>query len=120
MYEYREFTMKTIVVATDFAGTSYGAINYAKQLAICFSAKILLVHVVDSKPSALPAKQVAPREALRRRLIFGLRWEHGEAEAFLENYVGNGHGCWLDWPLAAAVFRSRNTLRPERGESSAM
>jgi hypothetical protein len=22
------------------------------------------------------------REALRRRLIFGLRWEHGEAEAF--------------------------------------
>jgi nucleotide-binding universal stress UspA family protein len=63
MYEYREFTMKTIVVATDFAGTSYGAINYAKQLAICFSAKILLVHVVDSKPSALPAKQVAPSVA---------------------------------------------------------
>ena len=60
------------------------------------------------------------KEALRRRLIFGLRWEHGEAEAFLENYVGNGHGCWLDWPLAAAVFRSRNTLRPERGELSAM
>lgn len=47
MYEYAEFTMKTIMVAIDFSDASYAALNYAKQLARCFSAKILLVHIVD-------------------------------------------------------------------------
>ena len=47
MRDYREFTMKRIVVATDFSDASYGAINYAKQLGRCFSAKLLLVHVID-------------------------------------------------------------------------
>jgi len=33
MHEYREFTMKRIIVATDFSDASYGAVNYARQLA---------------------------------------------------------------------------------------
>lgn len=59
MREYREFTMKTIMVATDFSGTSYGAIHYARHLATRFSAKILLLHVVDLMRSALEMKQPA-------------------------------------------------------------
>jgi nucleotide-binding universal stress UspA family protein len=47
MRDYREFTMKRIVVATDFSDASYGAINYAKQLGRCFYAKLLVVHVID-------------------------------------------------------------------------
>lgn len=47
MREYREFTMKRIVVATDFSDASYGAIHYAKQLGRRFSAKLLVVHVID-------------------------------------------------------------------------
>ena len=47
MREYPEFSMKTIMVAIDFSDASYAALNYAKQLARCFSAKILLVHIVD-------------------------------------------------------------------------
>src|SRR5579862_4072148 len=49
MSEYREFSLKRIVVAVDFSGASYGALNYAKQLAVCFSAKIVLVHVIDTR-----------------------------------------------------------------------
>ena len=49
MRENSEFTMKTIMVAIDFSEASLGALNYAKQLARCFSAKILLVHVIDDK-----------------------------------------------------------------------
>jgi nucleotide-binding universal stress UspA family protein len=60
MREYREFTMKRILVATDFSGGSYGALNYAKQLAKTFSAKIFLMHVVDEEtPQA--AVQTTPR-----------------------------------------------------------
>ena len=47
MHEYREFTMKRIIVATDFSDASYGAVNYARQLARCFSAKVLVAHVID-------------------------------------------------------------------------
>ena len=47
MREYRDFSMKTIMVATDLSEASYGALSYAKQWAKRFSAKILLVHVVD-------------------------------------------------------------------------
>lgn len=47
MQEYLEFTMKRILVATDFSGGSYGALNYAKQLAKTFSAKIFLLHVIN-------------------------------------------------------------------------
>jgi len=47
MHEYREFTMKRIVVATDFSDASYGAVNYARQLARCFAARVLVVHVID-------------------------------------------------------------------------
>jgi nucleotide-binding universal stress UspA family protein len=53
MREYHEFTMKRIMVATDFSDVSYGPLNYAKQLAKCFSAKILLVHIVDEEQSTL-------------------------------------------------------------------
>ncbi len=60
MQEYREFTMKRILVATDFSGGSYGALNYAKQLAKTFSAKIFLLHVVDQRTSPA-AVQSAPR-----------------------------------------------------------
>jgi nucleotide-binding universal stress UspA family protein len=47
MREYLEFRMKTIMVATDLSDASYGALSYAKQWAKHFSAKLLLVHVVD-------------------------------------------------------------------------
>ena len=47
MRDYREFTMKRILVTTDFSDASYGAINYARQLARCFSAKLLVAHVID-------------------------------------------------------------------------
>jgi nucleotide-binding universal stress UspA family protein len=47
MKQYREFTMKRILVATDFSDASYGAINYARQLGRCLSAKVLVVHVID-------------------------------------------------------------------------
>jgi nucleotide-binding universal stress UspA family protein len=65
MREYREFTMKRIVVATDFSDASYGAINYAKQLARCFAAKVLVVHVIDMARSlqadGLPSERLADR-----------------------------------------------------------
>ncbi|HUY82039.1 MAG TPA: universal stress protein [Acidobacteriaceae bacterium] len=60
MQEYREFTMKRILVATDFSSGSYGALNYAKQLAKTFSAKVFLLHVVDQGTSP-GAVQSAPR-----------------------------------------------------------
>jgi len=60
MREYREFTMKRIMVATDFSDVSYGALNYAKQLARCFSAKVLLVHVVDDMQLKPGHQAVAP------------------------------------------------------------
>ena len=47
MDEYREFGIKRIVVATDFSDASYGALSYARQLGRCFSAKVLVVHVID-------------------------------------------------------------------------
>lgn len=47
MRKYREFSMKTIMVATDLSDASYGALSYAKQWAKRFSTKLLLVHVVD-------------------------------------------------------------------------
>ena len=47
MGEHRKLSLKRIVVPVDFSGTSYGALSYARQLARCFSAKILLVHVID-------------------------------------------------------------------------
>lgn len=60
MREYHEFNLKTILVATDFSGTSYGAINYAKQLASCFAAKLVLVHVVDSSSPGLSLINAVP------------------------------------------------------------
>ncbi len=49
MHEHRKLTIKRIMVATDFSDASHGALNYAKQLARCFSAKVLVVHVVDTE-----------------------------------------------------------------------
>ena len=75
MREYREFTMKRIVVATDFSDASYGAVSYARQLARCFSAKVLLVHVIDAmrslqpnggQPAPLPDRIDAAEEELQR------------------------------------------------------
>jgi len=59
MSKYRDFTMKTIMVATDFSDASYGARTYARQLALRFSAKVLLVHVVEV-PAESGAEQHAP------------------------------------------------------------
>ncbi len=42
-----EFTLKTIMLATDLSSASYGALDYARKLARQFSAKILLTHVID-------------------------------------------------------------------------
>jgi nucleotide-binding universal stress UspA family protein len=50
--EHNKLTMQRIMVATDLSDASYGAVSYAKQLARCFLAKILVVHVVDSESAA--------------------------------------------------------------------
>ena len=75
MRESSEYTMKTIMVAIDFSEASLGALNYAKQLARCFSAKILLVHVIDDMrttpgmeqlKSSYPQLMDSAEEALRK------------------------------------------------------
>ena len=67
--------MKMIMVGVDFSDASYGALNYAKQLARCFSAKILLVHVIDDmhntpemeQPKAsYPQRMDSAEEALQK------------------------------------------------------
>ena len=47
MGEHPEFTLKTIMLATDLSSASYGALDYARKLARQFAAKILLTHVID-------------------------------------------------------------------------
>jgi nucleotide-binding universal stress UspA family protein len=66
MHEYREFTMKRIVVATDFSDASYGAVNYARQLGRCFLAKVLVVHVID--PARSPQPNGVPPATLPDRI----------------------------------------------------
>ena len=66
MREYPEFIMKTIMVGIDFSDASYGALNYAKQLARCFSAKRLLVHVVDDMHATPGIKQ--PKASYPQRM----------------------------------------------------
>jgi nucleotide-binding universal stress UspA family protein len=51
MREHPEFTLKTIMLATDLSSASYGALDYARNLARQFSAKLLLTHVIDCSPS---------------------------------------------------------------------
>ena len=83
MRENSEFTMKTIMVAIDFSEASLGALNYAKQLARCFSAKILLVHVIDDMrntpgmeqpKSSYPQLMDSAEEALRK-IAVGLSYD---------------------------------------------
>jgi len=66
MREYHEFGMKTIMVATDLSNASDAALSYAKQWAKHFSAKILLVHVVDRMRDEL---QVEKSEARLSQLM---------------------------------------------------
>ena len=61
MRDYREFSMKTIMVATDLSDASYGALSYAKQWAKHFSAKLLLVHIVDRTRNELNVKKPGTR-----------------------------------------------------------
>ena len=68
MSEYRDFNMKTIMVATDLSDASYGARSYARQLARRFSAKVLLVHVID------PAEPGVDRSAR----VLAQRIDHAE------------------------------------------
>lgn len=83
MREYSEFTMKTIMVGVDFSDASYGALNYAKQLARCFSAKILLVHVVDDMrttpgiehPKASYAQRMDSAEEALQKIAAGLSYD---------------------------------------------
>lgn len=97
MREFREFSMKAIMVATDFSGASYGAINYARHLATCFSAKILLVHVIDTTRSVLKTRQSVP----------GVAEQIDSAEAQLETiYSGLRHDC-----IRCAMIVRRGTIR---------
>jgi len=83
MREYREFTMKRIVVATDFSDASYGAVNYAKQLARYFSAKVLLVHVIDMMrsvqenglPGMSPPERIDAAEEELQKVAEGLSFD---------------------------------------------
>lgn len=81
MIGYRDFSMKTIVVAIDFSEASYGAVNYAEQLARRFSAKILFLHVVppNGRPKAelarlLDAAEVELQERASALLESGIRY----------------------------------------------
>lgn len=65
MRKYREFNMKTVMVATDFSDASYGARTYARQLALRFSAKVLLVHVIE-EPAQQGTEQ--PKMPLSQRI----------------------------------------------------
>lgn len=47
MPRYSGSDLKIIMVATDLSSASYGAMGYARELARRFSAKLLLVHVID-------------------------------------------------------------------------
>ena len=83
MREYSEFTMKTIMVAIDFSDASYGALDYAKQLAKCFSAKILLVHVIDNmrttpgieQPKASYPQRMDSAEEALQKIAAGLSYD---------------------------------------------
>src|SRR5271170_8015339 len=83
MREYREFSMKTIMVATDLSEASYGALSYAKQWAKHFSAKILLVHVVDrmrnesnrDKPEARLSEVMDAAEQELQKITSGLSYD---------------------------------------------
>lgn len=52
-------SVKTIMLATDLSSASCGALNYARQLARLFCARLLVVHVID--PSACSG--TAPEKA---------------------------------------------------------
>ncbi|HEV2275920.1 MAG TPA: universal stress protein [Acidobacteriaceae bacterium] len=46
MVGYKQ-SLKTIMLATDLSSASCGALNYARQLAKLFCARLLVVHVID-------------------------------------------------------------------------
>ena len=83
MHEYPEFTMKTIMVAIDFSDASYGALHYAKQLARCLSAKILLVHIVDDmrttpgmeQPTTSYPRRMDTAEEALQKIAAGLSYD---------------------------------------------
>lgn len=71
MRQYHEFNLKTIAVATDLVGASYGPISYAKQLARRFSAKVVLVHVVvadETSEGGLPRLIDAAEKELQDKI----------------------------------------------------
>ncbi len=41
---------KTIMLATDLSDAASGALSYARQLALRFSSRLLIVHVIDAAP----------------------------------------------------------------------
>lgn len=45
---------KKVLCATDFSEPSFRALDYARMLAQRFEAELLLVHVVDDLPTAVP------------------------------------------------------------------
>jgi nucleotide-binding universal stress UspA family protein len=83
MRENSEFTMKTIMVAIDFSEASLAALNYAKQLARSFSAKILLVHVIDDmhttprmeQPKSSHPQLIDSAEEALRKIAAGLSYD---------------------------------------------
>jgi len=83
MGEYHEFNMKTIMVATDLSEASYAALSYAKQWAKRFSAKIVLVHVVDrmrnesnrDKPEARLSEVMDAAEEELLKITSGLSYD---------------------------------------------
>jgi nucleotide-binding universal stress UspA family protein len=87
MREHRKLIIQRIMVATDLSDASYGALNYATQLARCFSAKLLVVHVVDSECTAtqpeatrtsLP-EQIDAAEKELQKINSALSFDHAES-----------------------------------------
>jgi nucleotide-binding universal stress UspA family protein len=110
MPEYIE-NFKTIVLATDFSDTSCGALHYAKQLAKRVSAKLLLVHVIDSRsfarstaePSGLCEAIDAAEDALQK-LASGL------SNDFIRNAVIVRHGSIRETLLQLISERNADLL----------
>jgi nucleotide-binding universal stress UspA family protein len=47
-------SFKKVICATDFSDSSFRALDYARMLTERFEADLLLVHVVDDPPTAVP------------------------------------------------------------------
>jgi nucleotide-binding universal stress UspA family protein len=103
---------KTIVVATDFSDVSCGALHYAKQLARRVSAKLLLVHVIDSRrfPLSATAESSGLSEAIDAAEDELERVAAGLSNDFIRNTIIVRHGSIRETLLQLISERNADLL----------